>query len=262
MNVSVAMAYLNRLTQLRYTLKTMRGFSFTGEVVICDDMSRPEHDPRCLISEFPEMTIRVVSPEKKYINPAHAFNCALKACTREITVLQNPECCWTVDIARRCQDRLSDSKYLSFGCVRFKEWQTQALHDTGNYARHLHSVSWLNHSVHRPEGFHFCAGVNTQSLRQKLGGGFDERFNDGLWYDDNEFVFRVRRELELEFDDDVCVIHQFHERMDAPAGKSEQDILDLRAKNRTLFGLVARSYGTPAYAGILPFPQTLEGPDL
>ena len=260
MDVSVAMAYLNRLPQLRYTLTTMRRFGFTGEVVICDDFSAPGHDPRGLAAEFPEMDIRVVSPEIECLNPAHAFNCALKACSRGITIIQNPECCWAENIAQRCIERLTDTNYLSFGCVRFKEWQTRALQETNEYKRHLHSTTWLNHSVHRPEGFHFCAGVKTDVFRRKLGGGFDEQFNDGLWYDDNELVFRVKKELDLVFDDDVCVIHQFHERTDAPLGKTEQEVLDLRTKNRTLFRLTCAYYGSASYSGILPFPKLKDTP--
>jgi len=107
MKVSVAMGYKDRLKQLEYTLRSLERFSFDGEIVICDDFSTAEENPALLISKYPTLDIQVVHPEKKYLNPCMAYNTAFSACTGDVIIVQNPECFWTGNISKICEEQLS-----------------------------------------------------------------------------------------------------------------------------------------------------------
>lgn len=73
-------------------------------------------------------------------------------------------------------------------------------------------VGWYNHSVYNPCEFHFCSAVSMVNII-KLGG-FDERFANGIGYEDNEFLDRVNRlGLHKIINDDVSVIHQWHPKV-------------------------------------------------
>jgi hypothetical protein len=69
---------------------------------------------------------------------------------------------------------------------------------------------WLNHPEINPKGCHFCCAITKANL--DILGGFDQRFADGYCFDDDEFLFRVKKLLKLEFmpPDEAFVIHQWH----------------------------------------------------
>lgn len=253
MNISVAMAYINRLPQLRYTLSTFELFKFDGEVVICDDFSASAEDPRSLISEFPSLNIRVVTPPRKAQNPCVAYNTALSACTGDAVIIQNPECCWVGDIAAACRARLRDSVYLAFGCLSIPKGQTDLLH-AGEVAADHTSGKWYNHSVYRPTAYHFCTAVLRRDLNRYLGGGFDERFAEGCDFDDDEFVYRVRAAgFGVEFLDSPYVIHQWHPK--SWLGALGALYTSGHARNKALLAEVQATFSTLSYAGKLPKPK-------
>ena len=71
------------------------------------------------------------------------------------------------------------------------------------------TLGWYNHSIHRPEHFHFCAAISSKDLNEL--GGFDERYAHGLCWEDNEFAERIKKKnMERIFVDDPFVFHQFH----------------------------------------------------
>ena len=70
---------------------------------------------------------------------------------------------------------------------------------------------WDNHSVYNPTYYHFCAAITRGNL-DKLGG-FDERYANGIAYDDNEFVERIKRlDISMEIPLEVSVFHQWHSK--------------------------------------------------
>ena len=254
MKISIAMAYTNRLSQLRYTLSTLRQFNFDGEIVICDDFSRAEEDPRKLISEFPTLSICVVRPSRKFNNPCVAYNTAFRACTGDAVIIQNPECCWTGDIAAVCRERLGALRYLSFGCLSIQKDQADGLL-AGRIALTALTGRWYNHSSYRPVGYHFCAAIMRQDLNRRLGGGFDERFADGCDFDDDELVFRVKAEgFDVQFIDSPHVVHQWHPK--AWMSDLGAKYMEGHTRNSNLFSQLKLQYGTSLYRGEFPSPAT------
>lgn len=248
-NISIAMAYHNRLSQLGFTLSRLRHFNFEGEIVVCDDFSVESQNASLLSAQFQDLDIKVISPNFKAINPAHAFNVALQNCSKDIIILQNPECCWVGDVATFCESQLQQGQYVAFGCLWVDKLESQELGNIDDL-RSVKGKMWVNHSKIDPRGLHFCAALHKDDLNSKLGGGFDERFNEGLWYDDNELLFRVKQELEFRIADEPYVLHQFHEKtweQALPKPRSE-----LIAQNLSLFEDTKKTYGTLDYVGILP----------
>lgn len=87
---------------------------------------------------------------------------------------------------------------------------------------------WYQHSKERNAMFHFCSVMSRQNF-EKIKG-FDERYCDGIGFDDEELVCRIiSGGIHIITRDDLMVIHQEHERdyMD-----SHRDLVEV---NRNLF---------------------------
>ena len=52
------------------------------------------------------------------------------------------------------------------------------------------SNCWYNHSIHSPRHLHFTTAISKKALKELRG--FDERYEFGMDYDDNEFIFRIK----------------------------------------------------------------------
>jgi GT2 family glycosyltransferase len=71
------------------------------------------------------------------------------------------------------------------------------------------TLGWYNHSIYRPEAWHFCSAITRENM-SKLNG-FDERYAMGVACDDSEFITRIRRlGLKVIITEEVSVIHQYH----------------------------------------------------
>ena len=71
---------------------------------------------------------------------------------------------------------------------------------------------WLNHSEYEDRSFHYLGAMKKSTLDEI--GGFCNEMKDGLWYDDNEFINRIKRvrQVIIPTVQDVMGIHQFHEQ--------------------------------------------------
>jgi hypothetical protein len=95
-------------------------------------------------------------------------------------------------------------------------------------ALHNGDSAWYNHSEFRPVGFHFCSAIAAGNLKKI--NGFDERFNDGIAYEDNYFVHQIKSlGLNIKIINYPFVFHQFH------YSNTVEDITELVEKNRLLY---------------------------
>jgi len=71
---------------------------------------------------------------------------------------------------------------------------------------------WLNHPVHEDRQFHYLGAMKKTTLDEI--GGFCNDMKDGLWFDDNEFINRIKRVKRVITPPslDCMGIHQFHEQ--------------------------------------------------
>ena len=197
--ISIVMSYINRSTQLKHTLHTIRKSSYKNiEVVVVDDGSIPEHRLEQFIMDFDMevVLIRIEPQDKKWINPCVPYNIALDKATGDIIIIQNPEVCHVGDIITYCKENASDDKYITFSVIsslneaenhKIYNYQGEELDIVNAFAAH----SWYNHPIHRNSQFHFLSCMTRKTLEKV--GGFNEDFKNGLSYDDDEFVGRLRK---------------------------------------------------------------------
>lgn len=216
--ISVVMAYYNRRDQLIHTLKSISKTAYSAfEVILIDDDSRDDQKVNDLIVEFPFLKVfRIKKIDKWWLNPCIPYNMGFAIADGEIIIIQNPECFHTQDVISYMAEHLNNQTYISASCYALDEESSKNIesidiHKLNQEAFHDKGQGWYNHPTIHPVHFHFCAGI-TRSNLQKLGG-FDERFAQGIAFDDTEFVERVKRlGLGRIIPKDLLVIHQWHSK--------------------------------------------------
>jgi GT2 family glycosyltransferase len=219
--ISIVIAYFNRKKLFIETLKSISKTSCADfEVIAVDDMSSKEERIEDLVNQFPFLKVYRMK-DKICGNSCMVYNFGIAKAKGDIIILQNPECLHVDDVLSFMEKNITDSNYISTAvysvderiqnilpiilhCKGFKDF-TMALPQRF-VEDHL---GWYNHSVYRPCYFHFCAGISRSNI-DKLGG-FDERFKDGIGFEDAELVYRIEKlDLKMIIADNVLVIHQWH----------------------------------------------------
>lgn len=222
--ISVVTAYYNRKKLFVRTLESMKlqyGI-IKFEVIAVDDGSDEFERIEDLQYIYPFLrVIRLEKENKWYLNSCIPFNIGFSEVKGDKIIIQNPECFHLSPILEYVEKNLADNHYLSFACYSLDKKNTDEEHVFFNqdYLKNLISknnrtctydgdLGWYNHSIHRPKAYHFCAALTTNDLFDL--GGFDERYAKGIGYDDDEFIWRVKRKLKINFIDDLIVLHQNH----------------------------------------------------
>jgi hypothetical protein len=175
----------------------------TDQTVIVLD--RPTDDAKAGAREayagLPGLTITEIAGEPKWLNPARAMNAGLGRSTSELTIHMSSEVILEPGAVDRCRELLGAAPAVLFGkCVET---------EPGRYAGSTASGILCSAEQARPLGFIAC--IPTWALRAT--GGYDERFMDGYWYDDDDLFYRLwKLGLPFLFDDSVAGVHQSHPR--------------------------------------------------
>ena len=208
------MAYYNRKNLLDKTIESIEKSNVKDyEIIVVDDASDIP-----LVCEKAHV-IRIEPKDKWYHNPCIPFNIGFRQAKGDIILIQNPECYHVGDILSYVENNIKENTYLTFGCYAINVMETEALHRgimprIGNYIFAKNSSikreynGWYNHSVHRPVAYHFCSAI-TKSDMFALGG-FDERYANGVAFDDNEFIRRIKRTMDVKIIHPPFTIHQYH----------------------------------------------------
>lgn len=208
--VAVVMTYFNRQRQLIRTLRSFNKYDPDDfEVIIVDDGSTDRE--KLILPRF-EFDIRIIRiTNKSWIQGDPAWNIGFAQALKhdpEIIMLQNAECVHSGDVLGYAIDTLTERKYISFGCYSLRAGDPFRVLNM----RHVDydgDNAWYNHPDIWPCGYHFCSAITTENLI-KLNG-FDERFRNGIGYDDDDFLRRVvNLGLNVEITYDPIVFHQWH----------------------------------------------------
>jgi hypothetical protein len=227
------MAYHNRKALLSLTLRSIDASHFRDfEVIIVDDGSDSEHRIEDLVSmcNFSIRLIRIEPHQKTWSNPCVPYNIGFDAVQADVVVIQNPECLHVGDILSDVAVSSTESNYVSYACYAVSQITTGQLVSINSIDPNVIKntvgtfnmvgppdvdpatwMAWFNHPIVRPIGYHWCCAISNANLN--LLGGFDERYADGIGWDDPEFVRRVRRlGLNVDFPDETrpLVIHMHH----------------------------------------------------
>ncbi len=211
--ISIVMAYYNRKEQLIKTLESINQQSYKDiEVIIIDDGSSLGQGVPFAPYSFKTTVIDICLSEKTWCNPCIPFNIGFKAAKGDIIIIQNPECYHNGEILKHAAENVKDNNYITYGCFSLDESSTR---DLMNLSTHDKTASfdgdfgWYNHSIYRPANYHFCSAITRKNLEEL--GGFDERYANGVGYDDDEFLIRIKKKgLKVELVDTPFVYHQWH----------------------------------------------------
>jgi len=261
MKISIVTSYYNRKKQLINTLNTIQKSKHVDNVefIITDDCSSLEHD----ITDIPEIfpfvkVLKVLPTERWYTNPCVPFNKSINEATGAIIILQNPECLHVGDILDDIVNNINDENYLTYAVYSLNKTKTEQLQNLDfsyddifdkiinislpfnnvNYVREGESC-WYNHSIYRPAHYHFLSAITKKNM-DKLGG-FDERFSNGIGFDDDELLHRIKLlGLELKIQDTPFAIHQWHYSENNFFAKSH-NIMESIRKNQNLFENITKN---------------------
>ena len=232
--ISIVTAYFNRKKLFQSTLESLKQSRCKEdfEVIAVDDGSDESERLEDLVSNYPFLKIiRLEQKNKWYNNSCIPYNEGFKVAKGDKIIIQNPECYHFDDILSFVSNNLDSAQYLSFGCFALDKHITDSckttynreevylqINDESKHSPKNGMACWYNHSIKRPEAYHFCTAITADNLK-KLGG-FDEIYSLGIGFDDNEFIRRVKKFLPIKFVDKVIVLHQNHYN---PESKSFQN---------------------------------------
>lgn len=226
MKYSFIMPYFKRAKQFVNTLKSFQKFYGTRndwEIILIEDGKNhndyAEHERLMQIYQHFSggIAIKYAVAEKSNVHDSSTYrNQAARMATGTYLVQTSPECLHTVDILHGFDVEfwLNPDKYIVCGC------QDETMPN-----------GWRHHSVHHPSRFHYCSALSKENYERI--GGFDEKYSEGIAYDDNDFLCKILFDgkMTLVERDDLVVIHQLHdkEHMKLPNRR------ELWLKNRNYF---------------------------
>jgi len=210
--ITIVILYWNRKQQLLKTLESFTHSEHRNFNVVIVDNNSPE-ELRLNSYPFEKRIIRLTNQSyaKSYIS-AHnyGFYYTLKHIKPEKIIIQHAEIFHNGDVISY-SDKVTDKTYISFACYSLCRGEYPETVTINNKCMTFDGESaWYNHKIYRPRFTHFCSAITAKNLK-KLNG-FDERFCNGIWYDDDYFLLQISRlGLEIELCTDPFVFHQHHE---------------------------------------------------
>jgi hypothetical protein len=209
------MPYIDRKEQFKKTLDSFGQYKKRKdfEIILAIDVKNRD-DIQYLKSTIP--IVKVATGSKDCFNPSKAFNVAAGLAKGKFLVVTNPECLHASDILGGLDEGFdrNPNAYVVCAC--------ESVGLDGRF--HM----WYQHSEHRNERYHFCNALSAENYRRV--GGFDERYCDGVGYDDNDFRDAVENAgIPFILRDDLLSVHRWHPKIKAPDYKARL------AKNRALY---------------------------
>ena len=221
--ISVLMAYHRRARQLMNTLDSYSEFYRPDEIEICmvedyPDIGEPLGERILRKYGFNYRYKLVDRRSKPWNNPAPLYNIAARMASGKTLALTNPENLHMGPVFTDAATRISDNVYLVYACASI-DFTPESLTDcrkNWNRPEFMTKIGagrdgWYVHSRHYPRPLHFMSIITKEAYNRI--NGFDEMYEDGYCYEDDDFAERVKANgLKIEFIDDPFVVHQFHQR--------------------------------------------------
>ena len=217
--LSIVIAYYNRKELFLRTLTSINSSKHVGsiEIVVVDDGSVEEERLEDIVGNysFPINLIRVEPKDKWYTNPCIPFNKGFKAAKGDIVIIQNPECYHMGDVIDHALSNINDETYISYATYALSQKQTDSLGTEELKVTHQPSngegnEGWYNHASINPRPYHFTSCITKRNLDKM--GGFDEEYALGDGFDDDAFLMRISKEMNLRviIPETLGVLHQNH----------------------------------------------------
>jgi glycosyltransferase involved in cell wall biosynthesis len=210
------------------------------EIIIVDDGSDESIFDLCMTDK--RINVVEISKERKWWkNPCIPFNMGFNYIKGDKVIIQNAECVHFNDIMLYVEKNLKKDIYLSFACLSLDKENSSNFLDGKYISPVIENLKtggncWYNHSTIRPTGYHFCCAMMIEDLKRI--GGFNENFAEGFSFDDDEFIYRIRRDIKnFKIVDNPFVCHLWHYTGDSFTSKVQNDknCAQLVDRNRILF---------------------------
>jgi len=263
--LSIVISYYNRKKLFDKTLKSIQSSKRCDEIelIVVDDGSDSSERLEDILSnyKFPITLIRVEPEEKNYVNPCIPYNRAIKEAKGDIIMIQNPECFHVGEVINYALKNTREDNYLAFSTYALSKESTEALGSgeiklLARASSGGHVEGWYNHSTINPRPLHFTSSITRRNL-EKLGG-FDESYADGIGFDDDDLLARIKDlGLAIEIVDSPMVLHQNHYGDNSFENKHVKDP-GLLQKNQMLYISKRREKFKPKIVGFSQLHNELE----
>lgn len=233
-DLSICMTHVNRKRQLLNTLQSIQSQENAKdlcEIIIVDDVSEV---PLQLVDfEDFDLDIKLISTQTKYkwwVNPCVAFNTAFNFIHSKRVIIQNAECLHATNVIDYVIKNLQEKEYIAMSAISLSEEVTKSITpDTKINEISVEGAPWFCHTKFRPKAFNFCAALNASDLLKI--GGFDNRFSEGVYYDDDRLLDSLTKNgIRIRIEDSQTVYHQWHDKI----WQNLDNYKSLRAKNKEL----------------------------
>ena len=206
MKLSIVIPYYNRKSLLLNVLKTIDKSTEDIEIIIVDDGSNKEHRLEDISINH---DIKLIRLERSNIwrGPCIAYNTGFKAATGDWIMINSSECIHVGDIIGYVFANMDTEKYIAFSTYMSK--QADDFRDVFNMKNTIKYDNFWG--VHSSVGncIPYCGVIAKEKM--DILGGYDERFVNGIGFDDYDFTHRViNLGLKVKIIDDPFAIHQWH----------------------------------------------------
>ena len=223
--LSIVIPYYNRRQLLINTLKSINYFKekYPIEIIIVDDGSSKEHQINDITNLFSDLNINLIVVERheiKWRGASFAYNTGFNAVNGDVVLINCAESFHAGNIIKYIFNNLDTKSYMSFStyCVDNDlneiinniDWNNSDVINKIDNFKHIKSFTnyWGSHSSNYTL-IPYCAAINREDI--EILSGYDERFMDGIGYDDYDLVYRINHlKLKTELIDKPYCIHQFH----------------------------------------------------
>ena len=208
---SIIMTSYNRADQLSNTLKTFRqlySHRKDYEIVVIEDSKSDDLDKLRVKNILDTMehirTVYYEMPADNTWNSCLGYNMAATLAIGDRLIIQNSENMHVRDVLGAF-DKGDGDTYQVACCLNAK---VSYIDDTAKAV----PVEWYQHPDHNNRQLHFCTCISRHNW--DLIGGFSEEFKDGMFYEDNDFIMKIRSagiKVVSMLESDALVIHQQHD---------------------------------------------------
>lgn len=208
--ISIFMTSSNRSKQTCYTLDTFASSTFKDvHVVIVDDSDVDPITVGMLLKyNFYIDLIKIKRENKCWHNPCVNYNVAFQFIKGSKAIIQNSEVCHVGDVLQYVADNINEMNYYVFDVIASNGFDSNAkIMELGTTSldilnhKSLFKQDWWYQSESRNEKFHFLTAMPREVFDKIDGFSYD--YSYGSWYDDNDFLIRIRAK-------DIPIISVFH----------------------------------------------------
>jgi len=214
MRYGILIPYLNRLEQLRTTLRTF--LHHYGDrhdwrvLLVLDPKEKQSEDVRAMITDIgAEDRCLVVDSPGPASNSTTTieYNYAASIAETDFLIITNPECAHQTDILSILDGVFAESPDVYIVCACESVGHITML--TNPWRLQFRHVGWYQHSQYHNQMLNFCTAIS--AVNYDNIGGFDNDYAPGLGYADNAFIDAViAARIPIVLRDDALTLHQEH----------------------------------------------------